>query len=582
MKALGYFLPMLARNRLGFAVALGLSVLAMAAGVGLLGLSGWFITAAALSTAGALFNIIGPSAGVRALSLLRILARYGERYTGHETTLKLVSQTRVWLFGRLLGQESAAAAPVSALGRADAVSRLVADLDMVDNVFLVALGPIVTAVLTALAMGIGFALLLPAVAPAFVAIYLVAAVGVPVWLLRRTRDAAQAIVAASARLRHALLEGLDGHRDLALYGRVAQISDGAGSASAALAAARKAIGQSGAAAAFAVNLLAAAALVTVLVAALAAHGAGAIDGPLLVGLLLAVLASFEATQALVRSTTRLSASIAAAARVMLLAEAPTEPAMPEALALPFWGRLSLRNLSFGYPGAPPVLHGLSLDIEQGERIAITGPSGSGKSTLAALLVRLHRPDEGTISLGGVDLARVTSEELRRHIALMLQDAVPFAATVRDNLRMAEGAGRAALDDDALWQVLDQVGLAAEIRAAGGLDAMVGEAGLSLSSGQARRLILARTLLTKAEIVVLDEPTAGLDHAAELAFWQALQAGCTGRTVIVITHGHDPEAFNRIMELRGGQLFFADKEANLPGQTRLRTNAKGTVLSLEPG
>lgn len=157
---------------------------------------------------------------------------------------------------------------------------------------------------------------------------------------------------------------------------------------------------------------------------------------------------------------------------------------------------------------------------------------------------------GTISWG------VGTVALRRQIALMLQRAVPFADTVRDNLRLAEVSGRAVLDDAALWRVLEQVGLADEIRAAGGVDVLVGEARLSLSSRQARRLVLARTLLIGAPVLVLDEPTAGLDPAVETEFWRGLRARADGRALLIIAHGVDLEGFDRILELRDGKLHSA--------------------------
>lgn len=543
MKAMLYFLPLLARNRAALVLTLALSLLTLASGVALLGLSGWFITATALTTAGALFNIIGPSAGVRGLSLLRIVGRYAERYSGHATTLRLVSRTRGWLFERLFGR-----VPLpQQLSRADVVTRLVADLDMLDNVFLVALGPISTAVLTAVAMGVGLAVLLPAAALPFLVLFLAATVLVPIWLLRRSRQDAQVAVAASAKLRSELLDGLDGHRDLVLFGQLRRLVGGTGAEAADLGTARIALGRHAALAGFAVQVLTGAALVAVLLDGLQHFEAGGIDGALLVGVLLAVLASFEASQALVRSVTRLASSIAAAERVMQLAEGPSERPVTAALSPPRSGRVSLHGVSFAYPGQPPVLRALDLEIAPGERVAITGPSGSGKSTIAALLVRLLEPQSGTCLLDGADLARMDPAEVRRRVAVMMQDAPVFSDTIRDNLRM----GNPAATDAELWEALAGVDLADEIRTAGGLDVLVGEAGLSLSTGQARRLALARTLLCPAEVIVLDEPTAGLDAEAQAQLLNTLGRLGAGRTMIVITHATDLSGFDRVLALKAG-------------------------------
>lgn len=180
MKALLGFAPLLGRQKGRLARALLLSLLTLAAGVGLLGVSGWFLTAAALSTAGAAFNLFGPSATIRGLSFVRILARYGERLAGHDATLRLLSDLRRWLLGRLF---AAVPLPGAGLTRADLVSRLVADVEALDTAFLTALGPMATALLVGTAMGLGLATLLPGAALAYGACYLLAAVIVPVGLI---------------------------------------------------------------------------------------------------------------------------------------------------------------------------------------------------------------------------------------------------------------------------------------------------------------------------------------------------------------------------------------------------------------
>ncbi|MBU1305349.1 MAG: thiol reductant ABC exporter subunit CydC, partial [Alphaproteobacteria bacterium] len=214
MKALLSFLPAFRPVRGLFLLAIVLSTITVAAGVGLLGLSGWFLTAAALSTAGAAFNIFGPSAGVRGLSFVRILSRYFEKLTGHDATLRALSDLRRWLFGRMF-----ALTPLQAsFGRGDLVSRLVADLDALDTVFLVALGPIAVAVVTGIGVTILLALVLPAAAPIYATGFVLAAVLVPAVLVRLSRRLGHETVQASAQLRGAILESLDGHRDLVLFG----------------------------------------------------------------------------------------------------------------------------------------------------------------------------------------------------------------------------------------------------------------------------------------------------------------------------------------------------------------------------
>ena len=550
MRALLYFAPLFRRLSGPLLLSLALSLVTLAAGVGLLGVSGWFLTAAALSTAGAAFNLFGPSAGVRGLSFVRILSRYGEKLTGHDATLKLLSDLRAWLFGRLfrlvpLGRR---------FGRADLVSRLVTDLDALDTVFLVALGPISTAIVAGLVMTALLVFVLPGAAPLYALGFLAAVLGVPAALVLLSRRAATSAIVASGALRQAMLAGIDGHQDLVLFGAIDDALAHAASAAAALGLARRRLGLLGALASATVQLLAGGVLVATLLFGLIALRTGTIEGPTLVGLLLAVLASFEASAMLVRSATRLAGSVAAAERLMAIAEAPADACeQPEPIDLPAGGEVQFEHLSFGYGGRHTVLSDLSFVIHTGDCVAICGPSGAGKSTIAQLMVRLINPQLGRVFVNGCDVTTVSPANLRRRVALMTQDAPVFNDSVRNNLLI----GRPDADDASLWNVLESVELAEAIRdLPRGLDAVMGEGGKTLSAGQSRRICLARALLSFASIIILDEPTSGLDPVAEAAFLTELPHLAQGRTVIVITHANVPDTFDRVMYLRAGKVVAA--------------------------
>lgn len=550
MKAILTFAPLLGRLKGAFALTLGLSLVTLFAGIALLGLSGWFLTAAALSTAGAAFNLFAPSAGVRGLSFVRILSRYGEKLAGHDATLKLLSDLRVWLFARLfplvpLGRR---------LGRGDLVSRLLADVEALDTLFLMALGPISTAVLAGAAVTVVLAIFLPGAALIFALFYFAAVLLVPVGLVLASRRAGAEIVGANSDLRQSIMDGIEGHQDFVLLGATDEAMRRAAAPAQRLATARRRLGLISATAAALVQILAGAALVCVLVAGLAALEAQAIDGPLLAGLLLAVLGSFEASAMLVRSATRLAGAAAAADRLHAVATsvpAVSEPAAP--VPLPPGGDVRFVGVHFGYDPERPVIGPIDLVVRTGQCIAITGPSGAGKSTIAHLLVRLADPDVGTVEVAGRDIREVATAELRHRVALMTQDAPVFLDTVRANLLI----GRHGASDADCWHALEAVRLAEFVRSLPqGLDTVVGEAGRTLSAGQSRRIGLARTLLSDANIVVLDEPTSGLDHEAEAVFLAELPEMLRGRTAIVITHAEVPTAFDRVYAMKAGRLFEA--------------------------
>jgi ATP-binding cassette subfamily C protein CydC len=466
---------------------------------------------------------------------------------GHDATLRLLSDLRRWLFARLF--------PLAPLGRqfgrGDLVSRLLADIEALDTMFLVALGPISTAVIAGIGMTILLAFVLPGAAAIYAVAFSIATIAVPMALVAASHRRATRAAVATSDLRAAVLDGIDGHQDLVLFGEsdaaVAEISEAAGH----LGRNRRSLGLNGAIASAAVQSLMAVSLIGTLVVVLGALQVGAIGGPLMVGLLLAVIASFEASAMLVRSATRLAGSAAAAQRLKQVADLPpvlVEPAEP--VELPAWPMITFEAVCFGYAARRPILDHLSFTVRPGELLAITGPSGSGKSTIARLLLRLADPQSGVIRFGGSDIRGATSPDLHRRIALMTQDTPVFLDTVRANLLI----GRPDATDAELWEVLESVTLAEFVHALPGqLAAYVGEAGRTLSSGQARRLCLARTLLSRADVIVLDEPTSGLDRFTEYALLTQLPALLAGRTAIVITHAEIPAAFDRALELRAGQV-----------------------------
>ncbi len=543
MKALFAFRRLLLSQARGFALALILSLVALGAGVALLGTSGWFITAAALTTAGLAFNLFVPSALVRGFSFIRILARYGERLAGHDATLRLLADLRGWLFARLFPR-----LPLSdrTLRHGDLVSRLTADVDALDTAFLVAIGPIAAAFTIGAALTGLLAWLLPGAALIYGLCFGLAVTAVPAGLIAASRGAGRALVGRAADARASVLDGMEGHADLTLFGVRGKAQAGFTHTVHRLAAARKRLSSLTALAGFAVQGLAALALVGALWMGLEAFAASKVDGPVLAGLLLAIAGSFEASSVIVRSVGRLTTAMAAAERLLAIAESPlpvVDPAQPA--ALPADTTIEVEDVTFGYGGAP-VLSNFNLTVAPGEHIAITGPSGVGKSSLLTLLLRLADPQIGRITLGGVPLAALRQADIHANMALLSQDSPLFNDTIRANLLIA----RPEADDAALWSALEAARVAEFVRTLPqGLDSLVGEGGRTVSTGQARRLCLARVLLSPAKILLLDEPTSGLDRAAEMAFFETLHAAAQGRTVMVVTHASIPEgSVDRILAM----------------------------------
>jgi ABC-type multidrug transport system fused ATPase/permease subunit len=217
-----------------------------------------------------------------------------------------------------------------------------------------------------------------------------------------------------------------------------------------------------------------------------------------------------------------------------LAETCAVPASPTALApgRPAPDRHDLRvdGVTFSYgPHAEPVVADLSLELRYGEHLAIVGPSGIGKSTLANLLAGLLRPQHGQVRLGGIPLEDLEETSLRRTIALIPQEAYVCAGTLRDNLVYL----RSDASQDELDRAIEAVGLRPTVERLGGCDALIGAGGVALSAGERQLVALARTYLSPAAIVLLDEATCHLDPVTEAIAEQALAA--QGRTLVVIAH-----------------------------------------------
>jgi len=210
------------------------------------------------------------------------------------------------------------------------------------------------------------------------------------------------------------------------------------------------------------------------------------------------------------------------------------PAQPRPLPLPVRGEVVFDNVSFSYPTRPDfqALHGLSLTIKAGEKVAIVGPSGAGKSTLFHLLLRFYDPKAGAILLDGVPIAAADPQAVRERIALVPQDSVVFAATARDNIRF----GRDEASDAEVERAAQQAHATEFIsRMPQQFDAMLGERGVTLSGGQRQRIAIARAILRDAPLLLLDEATSSLDAESEVLVQTALQQLMRDRTTLVIAH-----------------------------------------------
>ncbi|MBL6077335.1 thiol reductant ABC exporter subunit CydC [Belnapia sp. T18] len=528
------------RARRGWlAAGLGVTILSALIGAALLALAGQAVADAlggAAVAAAVSFFLLKPLIG------LRPAARWAERMVSHAATFRALADTRVWFFRRLAERLPAG---IGLRRSGDLLGRLVADVEALDGLYLKVMVPVAAAlalVLVVVALLAGHPLLAAAVA-----LPLALALALPFLLAPGAARAAAEAAAAQGRLRAAAVDPLIGIEDTLA-------ANAEGRAGAALAEETRKLGRAQRRLAGRAALAGAAGTVlgqAALLAALAWGLGGGAPGMTVLALFL-VLATAETVGVLPRAGTALAAAAAGARRLLEAADAPpplTEPAQPA--DLPTGHAIRIEGLCFAWePDRPPVFDGLDLDLPEGTRLALLGPSGIGKSSLAALLLKLAAPQAGRITLGGTDLASLAAEDVRRRIACLSQDARLFDDSIAANLRIAAPLAPEA----ALWRALDRAGIGTLVRALPeGLETRCGEGGARFSGGQARRLALARVLLSAAPVLILDEPTAGLDAETERAFLETLEEVTAGRTVILIAHRlTGVERTTRIIRLAGGR------------------------------
>ncbi|TCL72262.1 ATP-binding cassette domain-containing protein [Rhizobium sp. BK251] len=507
-----------AESRRALVMGACLSVATVIAGIALLGLSGWFITATAIAglslATAAVFDVFAPSAGIRFLAILRTAARYGERLTTHDATLQVLAALRERLFR---GWAEPAAARSLLRRPAKLLFRLTADIDALDSLYLRVLVPCVAALLAALCTSLALGLMHPLLGAAIGGILVLAGIGIPLAAARYAERPARRRAHAIEALRARTIDLVSGQTELAMTGRLHAQRVSIGTADRCLAEADDALNR------IEVGVNAAFALVTVLlltaalIALAALSEAGTITAPVAALGLLVTFAAVEPFAALRRGALELGRTALAARRVgprLRQSQPAPAPALPpKALAF------DLVRVDARHEGAAHCcLRDISLSLAKGEILALAGPSGTGKSSLLALLA-------GEISheAGMIETVPAT---------LLTQRTELFQDSVRDNLRLADPLA----GDGRLREALAAAGLLADIEALPlGLDSRLGEGGLGLSGGQARRLALARLLLSNSGLWLLDEPTDGLDGTTARDVVNRLLAQAEGRTLVIATH-----------------------------------------------
>jgi len=516
-----------------------LGVLATALGLALTAVSGWLIVRA--SEERYIMVLLVAIVGVRFFGLGRSVARYAERLATHRVVFRMVDGLRLRLWAAIAARGAGSRRLLGVGSPLDVLVTQATDLrDRLPRV----LPPIAAGVLAVVGITVTAALVVPQLAlPTGVVLTAVAVVGALLALAAergagrvRVQErsalvrAGAALGAAAADLRAngvatAALDDLDalGDRLAAAERRIARAS-GLGSA----------------------IVIAGTSALAVGAAALTA-GAPASDVAVVV---LLALAAAEPLAALVAAVHRAPALGEVLHRLHPLLDAPASPPKGTAPVLSPIRELEFDGLALGYPGAAPLAAGLDAHVLAGEWLVVDGPSGSGKTTLLSVLLGALAPVAGQVRADGVPLDVLSPEGWRRRVAWCPQEAHVFDSTVRGNLSLARTRSHAP-DDAELQEVLVRVGLGPLLAALpDGLDARVGPSGAFLSGGERQRLAVARALLTRADILLLDEPTAHLDAETADAMMTDLRRAAADRIVVLVSHrATDARPGDRRLELR---------------------------------
>lgn len=538
------------RGRLLGAALLGF--VASASAVALLGTSGWLISRAAemppvlaLSVAAVL---------VRSFALSRSVFRYLERLVGHDAAFRGLTGLRVAVYDRLV---MLAPVGLARFRRGDLLARLVADIDAALDLPLRVILPWAQAVLVSVGTVVFMAWLVPGAGVA-VAIALGLGLTVVPWVVARiARHAERRLAPVRGEVSAAVVTSLDGAPDLLAFGATGQAIDRVRALDRQLEgiARRESIGL-GLSGGIGIAVQGAA-VIAALALAIPAVTSGRLAPVWLAVAALVPLAAYEVISGLPASALALQRVRASASRIVEVLDAPApvaDPEHPDGPPLPPYA-LSVRDLTArwstqGSADSPPTLRGVDLSLAPGERIAVVGPSGAGKSTLAAVLLRFL-PYEGSFTIGGREAAHLDGEVLRTDIGLLTQSAHIFDTSVAENLRL----GRPDATDDDLIQVIDRVRLTSWLATLpDGLDTEVGPLGWAMSGGERQRLALARILLARRHVLVLDEPTEHLDQATAAALTSDLLTATEGTGTILITHRLvGLEGVDRIHVLVAGEI-----------------------------
>lgn len=533
-------------------LGLVLMILGLGSSMGLLTVSGWFLAATAIAGLGTLFNFFYPSASVRGLAIGRTVMRYFEKIVTHDATFRILSKLRVQVFEKIIPLSPGV---LNRYRNSDLLNRLVSDVDTLDSLYLRLLAPFFTAAFVIIAMMIGLSFVNIPLALGLGLFLLILLIIVPTVFYRLGQEFGERLIQARATYRTQFLEFIQAQAELLLFNAEDKLKEKMSATEKTWqedqAKEAKLSGFSTALVLFLNGLLISGML---WFASNADFGTDEYRTAYIALFTFAALAAFEIIMPLGAAFLHIGQVIAAAERVTEIIE--QKPLVEFNGNEEFKTKvrlISAKDLSFSYTGQETlVLKNLTLDLEQGQKTAILGKTGSGKSSLLQLLVRNYDANQGELLLAEKPISAYSENTLRNQICFLTQRVHVFSDTLRQNLQFASVD---EISDEKMIEVLHQVGLSKLLeQEEKGLNLWLGDGGRPLSGGEQRRLGLARILLNNAPILLLDEPTEGLDRETERQILRLILQHAENKTLIMVTHRLSSiEQFDKICVIDNGRL-----------------------------
>lgn len=512
-----------------------LTVTTILSSIGLMSLSGWFISFTAYASlsyqVAASFNFIVPATGVRFFSLARTASRYGERVVSHQATFKLLTDIRLWVYQKL---EPLAPGHLLKHRKGDLLNRMVSDVDALDNLFIRVLAPTASAIIIACFAFFFFSFFNIHIAYLSALSILISGFCVPFFMGFIAKNTSRKLNLTLAQLKTETVEYIQGLSELIIFNQIETSQEKLQNLNEKVIQLQKKMAHFQGIGQGLIQLILWITITIGLYLSVTDVINHQLNGANIALIALGFLAMFEAVMALPTAYQYLGKTKSALNRLTELEKSKPFVTFSKTDHTPILKNydIEFKNISFSYSNRNDGLTKFNLSINENQKIAIMGKTGAGKSTLLHLLARSFDVTDGEILIGDINIKNFSEDFLRKTVTFIEQKPHLFNQSIRDNLKLANEAKT----DEELLKVLEIVSLKNHIESLeDGLDTIISEFGANFSGGQIRRLSLARALLSDAPIILLDEPTEGLDRKMEIEVIQAINKISQNKTVILVTH-----------------------------------------------